>query len=201
MSRQLKLIINYLNWWRHFRRFGGLLLKKKRKKKKKECAGMFLDEHFFIFNMCVWCLLMKSCIFTVNVRICEQRQQNWDSFGFWLNSHLKSCWENGLAGIKVNSGIIKMFTQPNKRFLYQRSGSASIADFGLLVFILICSQDHVWKDKVLQKSPKYWVLVQSWADAAETSKRNSEQMWQTHPEVIRLFLNNISGCFLTHSKS
>lgn len=116
--------------------------------------------------------------------------------------HFKSCWENRLVGIQVSSGFIKMFTQPNKSFLYKGSGSASIADFGLMVFILLCSQDHVWKDKVLQNSPKYWTLVQSWADAAKTSKRSSEQMWQSHPEVIRLFLNNISGCFfLTHSKS
>lgn len=56
---------------------------------------------------------------------------------------LKSCWEHGMAGIKVSSGFIKMFTQPNKSLLDKRSGRASIADFGLMVFMLLCSQDHV----------------------------------------------------------
>lgn len=70
-----------------------------------------------------------------------------------------------------------------------------------MFFISLCSQDHVWKDKALHNSPKYQVLVQSWANAAKTSKRNSEQMGQTNPEVIRLFLNDISGFSLAHSIS
>lgn len=44
------------------------------------------------------------------------------------------------------------------------------------------------------------MLVQSSANAAKTSKRSSEQMGQTNPEVICLLLNDISRFSLTHSK-
>lgn len=72
-------------------------------------------------------------------------------------THLKSFAvdiENRLAGIKVISVFIKMFTQRDKSLLYRGSGNASVADLCVNVFKFTLFRRSCLKGQSAAQQPK-----------------------------------------------